>query len=520
MTTAAPPAPYQLHPSGAFVLPMWRSPGDPDAPTRGPAVAAFAAQHCRVLKGPRVGRPLEMLAWQRYAVDEALEEDPATGLLRHRTGLIGVGRQNGKGIVGVPMALDHIVYGPHGSEAYSVAGDRQQARIIFDAAKKQVAGSPWLTDRIKVYRDALEATDTGSVYRTLSSDAGLAQGLSPSLALFDEVHVQRTFDLWEAMTEATGARDEALILGISTAGDEPDGLCGTLYDYGKKVATGEIDDPTFLFLWWEAPPGAPLDALRTWIAANPSLYEGIMNEDDFVAAAARSRPPAFRRFRLNQWVPHGGDGWMDMTRFDEAADPGYTLEPGARIVVSFDGSVSQDATVLLAADADAEIPTAVLYRAWEAPVRGATVDEDWQVPREEVHAAVDKLFTDYQVARLQADPAYWRSELEAWRQQYGEERIWDWPVTNARMGPAVAETYKRIMERTLLWDGTATFRRHVGNAVAKPLPGGYETLRKDKPKSTRKIDAAVGLAILTDALDREHAPPPEPRKKAGRFHSY
>jgi len=206
-----------------------------NAASRGGQVVAWVEGHFVVLKGPQAGQPMRWLNWEKY-VAEALYELRENGAHRHREGLVGVGRQNGKSIIGSGFALEALYRGPQGSEVYSCAGDRQQGRIVFNEARKQVESNPHLSRYAKVYRDAIEIPDKGSVYRVLSSDATLQQGLSPYFVVFDEVHVQRDAELWDAMRYGMAARPDAILLGITTAGDHEDSLCGKLYEYGRGFA--------------------------------------------------------------------------------------------------------------------------------------------------------------------------------------------------------------------------------------------------------------------------------------------
>jgi phage terminase large subunit-like protein len=109
-----------------------------------------------------------------------------------------------------------------------------------------------LSQECKVYRDAIEVPRHGAVYRVLSSDGKLQQGLNPSLVIFDELHVQPNDDLWDALTLGSGARLDPLAVAITTAGFDLDSLAGRLYNYGKSVAANEIQDDSFGFYWWEA----------------------------------------------------------------------------------------------------------------------------------------------------------------------------------------------------------------------------------------------------------------------------
>jgi phage terminase large subunit-like protein len=271
-------------------LPAWQTARRNEA-TDGPDVADFAALLLRVSKGFKAGEPLVLTDWQRWLMDALLERNEA-GRRRYRRALIGLPRKNGKSLLGSALALYGLFVGERGAEVYSAAGDRQQARIVFGEAKQQVLDSPALRKVAKVYRDAIEVPAEGAVYRVLSADAKLQQGLNPSLVIFDEVHVQPNDDLWDALTLGSGARRDPLVVGITTAGFDLETLCGRLYLYGQQVARGEVDDPVFGFWWWEAPRasrsptgkagGSPT---RTW--ANSSSTSRTWRP-------RRSRPPSSR----------------------------------------------------------------------------------------------------------------------------------------------------------------------------------------------------------------------------------
>ena len=147
-------------------------------------VSDYAETLLHVAKGPNAGSPLIFTDWQRWLLD-ALLERRADGRRRYRRALIGLARKNGKSLLGSALALYHLTESGEQAEIYAAAGDRQQARIVFGEAKWQVQNAPELLELCKVYRDAIEYLPTGSVFRVLSADARLQQGLNPSLVIFD-----------------------------------------------------------------------------------------------------------------------------------------------------------------------------------------------------------------------------------------------------------------------------------------------------------------------------------------------
>jgi phage terminase large subunit-like protein len=133
------------------------------------------------MKGFRAGEPLEFTKWQRWLLRGLMERND-DGRLRYRRALIGLPRKQGKSLMGSALAVYSMIAGEPGAEVYAVAGDRQQARIIFNEAKQQVQNSPMLSQVTKVYRDALEMPSFGSVFRVLSSEFKGQAGLNPSMA--------------------------------------------------------------------------------------------------------------------------------------------------------------------------------------------------------------------------------------------------------------------------------------------------------------------------------------------------
>ena len=63
---------------------------------------------------------------------------------------------------------------------YTIAAEKEQARIVFADTKRTIEANPELMELTKIYRDAIEVVPTGSVYRVLSAEAYSKEGLSPT----------------------------------------------------------------------------------------------------------------------------------------------------------------------------------------------------------------------------------------------------------------------------------------------------------------------------------------------------
>lgn len=474
--------------------PAWSVPSLSDT-TRGTDVADFSELLLKASRGFKAGEALEFTAWQRWLMDRLLETDPVTKLLRFRRAVVLLPRKNGKSLLGTALALEHTLYGPQGAQTYSAAADRAQAKVVFGEARQQVLNSPTLSRHFKVYRDALEVPSRGSVYRALSADAMRAHGLAPSLVVADELHAwpssasnTRGDELWEALTQGSADRPESLVVGITTAGGHTDTLLGRLYEHGKRVALGEIDDPQFGFWSWEASNDDDPTDPKVWERANPNLAEGLMDVGDFeaaIAAAGSAGFAGFQRYRLNQWVRLAGEDFVSPHHWAEALRTDR-IKPGASICAGFDGSVSGDATGLVAIDV--ETGTMSVLACFEPD----HTNPDWTVDRADVNRAVEKMFETYDVKMLWCDPSFYEPDVLEWSKRWKNkvERI---PPTNHRIAPMAQQFLADLIAREIGGDGDSRLTRHVLNAVATEA-GSF---KKEKKNSPRKIDL-LACAVLAN----------------------
>lgn len=433
------------------------------------------------------------------------------GLLRYRRAIIGLPRKNGKSLLGTAIALEHLVYGPQGAQVYSAAADRAQARIVFGEARSQVLDNPALSKVIKVYRDVLEYPKTGGIYRALSADGMRAHGLAPSLVVADELHAwqssatsRRGDELWEALTTGSADRPESLVVGITTAGGNTDSLLGKMYEHGRRVAAGEVEDPAFGFWWWEAGKDADPTDPEVWRVANPNLAEGLLDEGDFEAAIAQAGSSgfaAFQRYRLNQWVRLAGEDFISPYHWEEAKDEG-AIPRGATVTAGFDGSVSGDATGLVICDVDTGKLGVV------AVFEPDPQDPEWTVDRADVNAAVERMFDTYNVRMLWADPSFYEPDVLEWSKRW-RKRVERIPPTNHRIAPMAQQFLADIVAGDLKHDGDPRLTRHVLNAVATEA-GSF---RKEKKNSPRKIDL-LACAVMANGARHATKPRQTPTRRA------
>ena len=478
--------------------PRWLSPvADADLKrSRGNDIADFAEALCKITKDSIAGHAGEDLVfrpWQRELTKQ-LFAVKADGTFRHRIGLIGLPRKNGKSAWLSAVALESLVLGAQGGEIYSCAAEKEQAKIVFNTAKEMVRLHPELSELLTVYKDTILNPKTGSVYRALSSDAFSKEGLNPTLVCFDELHAQPNRELFDVMSLAMGARIEPMLVAITTAGVKSDSsgrdsICFSLYEYGKRIALGEVDDPSFFFAWWEANNDGDYRDPNAWKEANPG-FDDIVAADDFASAILRTPEAEFKTKRLNIWTSTS-DTWLPHGAWDVLSDP-REIPDGSDVVLGFDGSFNGDCTAIVAVSVG-EVPHIMPVAVWEKPDEA---DASWQIPVLEVEDAIRAAATRWQVLEIACDPYRWARTFQVLDDE--GLPVVTFPQTASRMTPATTRFFESVVNSTLTHNGDARLARHIANAQLRTDNRGSR-LAKEAKGSKRRIDLAVSSVM---ALER------------------
>ncbi len=103
--------------------------------------------------------------WQKEFVLRPVLERVERGL---DTFLIGVPKKNGKCTLASCIATDALLLDDPFPEVYGFAGDKDQAKVVFDFTRKAFERSPALKQLVKIYRDVIERVDgTGLLPRAI-----------------------------------------------------------------------------------------------------------------------------------------------------------------------------------------------------------------------------------------------------------------------------------------------------------------------------------------------------------------
>lgn len=270
--------------------------------TRGERVCAFIERYCKAPEGSHVGKPIQLEPFQRDFILAVYDNPKGT-----RRGFLSIGRKNGKTALIAGILLAHVC-GPEAvlnTQIVSGALSREQAAVVFNLAVKMIQLSPELTKVTRIIPSSkiIHGLTRNVEFRALSAEGKTAHGLSPVLAILDEVGQVRgpQSDFIDAIVTAQGAHDSPLMLVISTqAPNDADLLSIWLDDAANS------NDPRIVSRVYSAPKDCELMDKEAWKASNPAIgkFRSMADVQEQAERASRmpSFEPTFRNLVLNQRV--------------------------------------------------------------------------------------------------------------------------------------------------------------------------------------------------------------------------
>lgn len=270
--------------------------------TRGERVCAFIERYCKAPEGEHVGKAIKLEQFQRDFILAVYDNPQGT-----RRAYLSIGRKNGKTALIAGILLAHIC-GPEAvlnTQIVSGALSRDQAAVVFALAAKMIQLSPELSKLVRIVPSSkkLIGLSRNVEFRALSADGRTAHGLSPVLAILDEVGQVRgpRSDFIDAIITAQGAHKAPLLMAISTQAPNDADLFSIWLDDARTSK-----DPRIVSHVYEAPKDCELMDESGWKASNPAIGKFRSLEDVREQAERAERMPSFeptfRNLVLNQRV--------------------------------------------------------------------------------------------------------------------------------------------------------------------------------------------------------------------------
>jgi len=484
--------------------------------TRGEKVIAFISEFCRVPEGSKVGQRIELAEFQKRFILDIYDNPAGT-----RRAIMGIARKNGKSALIAGLLLAHIA-GPEAkqnTQIVSGAMSRDQAALVFALAVKMIQLDDRLmgVTRIIPSSKRIIGLSQNVEYRALAADGTTAHGLSPVLAILDEVGQIKggMTPFVEAILTSQGAHDEPLQIFISTQASNDADFLSQMIDDAMRT-----DDPKTVCHLYAADPDCDLMDRDQWVKANPALglfrSEADLEEQMKQAERLPSMEASARNLLLNQRIALESV-WLAPAPWRECSEaPDWDLFREQGVTIGLDLSMRTDLTAAVIASAD-EDGIVHLYPYVFTPMRGleersqrdrapyadwvrdgylvavpgSTIDYDWVA--EYLHLKLGE--EGVEVTKVAFDR--WRIDLfKKACEDSGAFSFAEWV--------SVGQGYRDMSPRleafeSLLLSGKIHHGAHpllnmaAANAIATVDPAGSKKL--DKSKASLRIDPLVAAVM-------------------------
>ena len=453
--------------------------------------------------------------------------EKSTGLRRFRKAYIEVPRKNGKSVIAAGIGNYMLTRdGEKGAEVYCGATSESQAWEVFRPAKQMMEQSPGMQAYygVEINAKSMSVLATGSRFVPVIGKPG--DGSSPSCAIVDEYHEHQTPDLHDTMLTGMGAREQPLMLIITTAGTNLAGPCKGQHDEVVKLLDGLVENDQLFGIIFTIDEKDDWTDFATWKKANPNL--GVSVFEDFLRAQLRDacqnahKQNIIRTKHLNVWC-NANTAWMNMLKWNACADPNVTLEQfeGMPCVAALDLASKVDVAALvllfwkdskyyafgkyyLPRDT-VDLPQNRHYQGWELEglltvTPGAVTDyeyikEDLRLFRTVRHSIGS--YDPFQATQLS-------TELTAEEFPMVELR-----PTVLNFSEPMKELEKLVLNRAIFFDGDKVMTWMMSNVVAHYDAKDNIYPRKERPEN--KIDGPVALIMaLNMAMRHQNEQPANP----------
>lgn len=431
------------------------------------------------------------------------------GLRRFRKALILEPRKNAKSTWAAAIGLGMLtIDNEHGAEVYSGATSEKQAWEVFKPARLMALKRPALQQQFGVTINAsnIHILADGSKFEPMIGNPG--DGASPSCAIVDEYHEHDTDVMVDTMETGMGAREQPLLLIITTAGDNLAGPCYAAKEEAEKVLDGVIENDELFALMYGIDPEIDWTSDLALRMANPNYDVSVKGE--FLRARQRDaiqnarKVGTFKTKHLNMWV-QARDAYFNIQRWQESADQDLKLEDfkgkPCRIGVDLASTVDIAAIELTFQHGDGYarfgryyLPEATIemgenehYQTWQRQgwitqtdgdmIDYVTIRDDLLQLRDDGFAIEEIAFDPHQAHMMMAEL---RDE--------GIETVEVRPLV-LNFSPAMKQMDGLIRSRKIVHNGDPVFTWMLSNVVAKPDAKDNVYPRKNRPEN--KIDGPV-----------------------------
>ena len=434
--------------------------------------------------------------------------------------ILYIPRKAGKSTLTAILALYELACGEAGAEVFTLATNREQASIVFDAAKGFIENGPkeiaslFTVSKYQIGKHG----DSQTMFKALSRDTKkTGDGKNPSCVIVDEAAQIIDRNAIEVLHSGMVARQNPLRIYITTASFTKDTKFYEDMSMMESILNGEAsDNPRWFGLLYALDPQDDWRNPKTWAKANP--MHGISIFDDAIAQRAeeaKNKPAALNEFlckTLNIYVS-AQTAWVDRNHWD---DPKCKLsetnqEPEA-VFIGFDLAATRDLNAVCTLKRYGELDYEASWKFFLPEAGYELIPKHYQdIFRVAIDSGILRL-TEGNVMDDREISDYIKQECQKYNvKEVGYDaynaaslvaRLYDAgiPVKKVGQGMAVLSNpskyvEKLIMNQQIKHDGNPFVGWQLGNCEVYEDVNGNIKVRKNEADKSAKVDGIIAMII-------------------------
>lgn len=311
---------------------------------------------CRHHEGPLGGQLITLELWQKAFLSVVFGIMDKDGRRQFREVLLIVARKNGKTLFAAAIAsYCAFLDGEYGGRIYFAAPKLDQAALCYDAFYQMLDKDPELAPLAKKRRTDVYISTSNTSARPLAFSARKSDGLNPSLCVADEVASWAGppgLKFYEVIKSAFGARSQPLLLSITTAGYENEGIYDELIKRATRYLLGDSKESRLAPFLYQIDDPAKWSDITELKKANPNLGVSVtvdyLLEEIAIAEGSLSKKAEFLTKYCNI-KQNSSAAWLSTTAVERASGAHLSLEDfrGCYAVCGIDLSRTTDLTAVV-----------------------------------------------------------------------------------------------------------------------------------------------------------------------------
>lgn len=475
------------------------------------------------------GRLIKLMEYQVYIVGWLFGWLHTDGRRRYDTVFIYIPKKNGKSAFTSALAAGLFCADRAADKKiYCAASVKEQAGLVFRDAvemtrrilpEKELRGIRDLSRKTVHYRQNL--------LTAISCDAGSTEGVEPSAAIVDELHVMDNQGLIDVLRKGMITRRQPLLIFLTTAAKQGDNVCNMELDIARKVRDGHLDMPNYFPVIFEATESDDWTSEDVWKRVNPGYGVSIRPERfKQECELAKNNPRLeveFKRLNLNM-QSKDKDQWLDLEDWKLCRGSiELSALDGEPCAMGIDMSAVNDLTALTLYFPKQKAVVPFIF----VPQDTARTRDDYTIWSRQGYVSIagERCISEDEIRdQIRQLAGYWDPEqhrrkpgrydvriiaYDPWRMKTLGTKLVEEDLLNAvpfrqgyvTMGEPTVAFEKLVLTHELVHFGNPVLSWMAANAQCKVDVKGNVQVVKDHKDSPRKIDALVaGIMALGVSL--------------------